>query len=514
MLRKLRNLFRVSSRRWVRNQINTWGDKNLLLEFFLHNSFILQGGTNIHDSIVQALNLTAAIKKARDEQRQTGNSTDDEVTTGQPETTTIALTTPPNILPPNVESLLMFLTDGEPTVGVTNPTTIQTLIQAANKNISVPIFSIAFGTGVDFPFVRKLSLQNNGFARKIYEASDAAIQLKGFYKEIASPLLSNVTFNYTTPESAYSVENVTVTRFPTVFRGTEIAVAGRLIPKPKLTPDSEEEFATTQVQAEVTEIPTNDAQETDTLLTPTSQHYFDVEIDGSGRDGDVVFLKPAVFSCHIPWEGHIVRPFPPRPTPPPTREDVFLERLWAYLTIQQLIEKDLAEQSKDNEVEEDEEYGSMGPPAAGVPMFTKPHLAGPFPGPPSPWSITPTLPGITDATPQLNETTTARSRNKTEVPETPKQKALRLALKVCAHICGRTNHKHFRRNCSKHNFGIIWNSQYGFVTSLTSLVVVKPNSSDVTNAVAADANPDAADSLAGEYFKRTMGAFASCSFYT
>jgi len=33
---------------------------------------------------------------------------------------------------------------------------------------------------------------------------------------------------------------------------------------------------------------------------------------------------------------------------------------------------------------------------------------------------------------------------------------------------------------------------------LTSLVVVKPNSSDVTNAEAADAKPDVADSLAGK----------------
>ena len=45
-------------------------------------------------------------------------------------------------------------------------------------------------------FLRKLSYGNAGFARSIYEASDAAIQLSNFYKEVASPLLSNVTFTY------------------------------------------------------------------------------------------------------------------------------------------------------------------------------------------------------------------------------------------------------------------------------------------------------------------------------
>lgn len=45
-------------------------------------------------------------------------------------------------------------------------------------------------------FLRRLSLGNAGFARSIYEASDAALQLSNFYKEVASPLLSNVTFSY------------------------------------------------------------------------------------------------------------------------------------------------------------------------------------------------------------------------------------------------------------------------------------------------------------------------------
>lgn len=59
-----------------------------------------------------------------------------------------------------------------------------------------PIFSLAFGTGADFDFLRKLSLSNAGFARNIYVASDTTLQLKNFYKEVASPLLSNVSFEY------------------------------------------------------------------------------------------------------------------------------------------------------------------------------------------------------------------------------------------------------------------------------------------------------------------------------
>lgn len=58
------------------------------------------------------------------------------------------------------------------------------------------IFSLAFGDGADLSFLRRLSASNNGFARNIYEAADAALQLRDFYREVASPLLANVTFSY------------------------------------------------------------------------------------------------------------------------------------------------------------------------------------------------------------------------------------------------------------------------------------------------------------------------------
>lgn len=57
-------------------------------------------------------------------------------------------------------------------------------------------FSLAFGDGADFKFLKKLSLAHNGFARQIYEAADASWQLRNFYNQISSPLLSNVSFVY------------------------------------------------------------------------------------------------------------------------------------------------------------------------------------------------------------------------------------------------------------------------------------------------------------------------------
>lgn len=86
----------------------------------------------------------------------------------------------------------------------------------------VPIFSLSFGDGADKSFLRKLSLKNNGFSRHIYEAADSALQLQEFYKQISSPLLSNVNFKYTS-----NVEAVTKKVFPIYFGGCELVLAGR-----------------------------------------------------------------------------------------------------------------------------------------------------------------------------------------------------------------------------------------------------------------------------------------------
>ncbi|KAL1140324.1 hypothetical protein AAG570_000256, partial [Ranatra chinensis] len=93
-----------------------------------------------------------------------------------------------------LEPLIIFLTDGQPNVEMSDPEEITKT--ATELNTLSPIFSLGFGNGADLDFLRKLSLANSGFARNIYEASDAALQLKLFYYEVASPLLANVTFQY------------------------------------------------------------------------------------------------------------------------------------------------------------------------------------------------------------------------------------------------------------------------------------------------------------------------------
>ncbi|XP_066436652.1 inter-alpha-trypsin inhibitor heavy chain H6 [Eleutherodactylus coqui] len=119
--------------------------------------------------------------------------------------------------------LIIFLTDGEATSGVTASTRILQNAQNALKG-TISLFCLAFGEDADYNLMRRLSLENRGIARRIYEYSDATLQLKGFYDEIASPLLFDIELAYL----GETAQNVTQTLFPNYFEGSELVVTGKL----------------------------------------------------------------------------------------------------------------------------------------------------------------------------------------------------------------------------------------------------------------------------------------------
>ncbi|RZC37142.1 VIT and/or VWA domain containing protein [Asbolus verrucosus] len=137
--------------------------------------------------------------------------------------------------PNKYQPMIVFLTDGLPTEhtvhGITStvinfkfkvnkPESHITSLNSGPNRAS--IFSLSFGSSADKKFLQKLSSQNLGFSRHIFEAADASLQLQDFYRKISSPLLSNVTFKYVD-----GVTDVTKSHYPIFFNGSELVVAGR-----------------------------------------------------------------------------------------------------------------------------------------------------------------------------------------------------------------------------------------------------------------------------------------------
>uniref|UniRef100_A0AAY5KJ33 VWFA domain-containing protein n=1 Tax=Esox lucius TaxID=8010 RepID=A0AAY5KJ33_ESOLU len=123
---------------------------------------------------------------------------------------------------PNRVPLVFFLTDGEATVGITAGESI--LSNARSALGSVSLFGLAFGDDADFPLLKRLALENRGVARMVYEDADAALQLKGFYDEVASPLLSDIQLTYL-DDQAFDVSR---SLFPNYFQGSELVVTGKV----------------------------------------------------------------------------------------------------------------------------------------------------------------------------------------------------------------------------------------------------------------------------------------------
>ncbi|XP_065096920.1 inter-alpha-trypsin inhibitor heavy chain H3-like isoform X6 [Paramisgurnus dabryanus] len=176
-------------------------------------------------------------------------------------------------------SILILLTDGDPTSGETNTERIMSNVRKAIES-KFPLYCLGFGYDVNFDFLTKMSLENNGVARRIYEDSDADLQLQGFYDEVAVPLLTDIQLNY------IGVSNLTQNNFALYFNGSEIVVSGQIT-------DNNVESISTEV------IAISKGSKVTYQNTVTTKDVIDV----------------------------------------PSEHEDFVERLWAYLTVKQLLDK-------------------------------------------------------------------------------------------------------------------------------------------------------------------------------
>ncbi|XP_051873123.1 inter-alpha-trypsin inhibitor heavy chain H3-like isoform X2 [Pristis pectinata] len=199
-------------------------------------------------------------------------------------------------LPEKSVSMIILLTDGDPSVGEKDPAKIQVNAKNAIKE-RYSLYCLGFGFDVEYSFLEKMALDNGGVARLIYDDSDAALQLQGFYDEVANPLLLDVELLY--PENAIS--ELTEANFRQYYDGSEIVVAG------KISDNSLDEF---MVQI--------------TAQTANSNLCLEGNVNISEAES-ILEHQQYIFGD-------------------------FTERLWAYLTIQQLLKQRISAGSRENKI--------------------------------------------------------------------------------------------------------------------------------------------------------------------
>uniref|UniRef100_A0A493SXR4 VWFA domain-containing protein n=1 Tax=Anas platyrhynchos platyrhynchos TaxID=8840 RepID=A0A493SXR4_ANAPP len=122
--------------------------------------------------------------------------------------------------------LLLLLTDGEPTMGVTQAPRILSNARRVLTPLSALLFALAFGEDADLALLRRLAAASGGMARRVPEEDEVAPQLAEFFREIENPLLRHVELSY----PGATARLVAPRLFPGYFQGSELVVAGRLEP--------------------------------------------------------------------------------------------------------------------------------------------------------------------------------------------------------------------------------------------------------------------------------------------
>ena len=180
--------------------------------------------------------------------------------------------------------MVLFLTDGQPTAGETTPSRIRANILRANV-IEASIFALGFGFNLDFDFLKALSAENGGTARRIYQDEDASGQLEGFFDEISTPLLLKIRFEY--PKDVVDVAYTTASSSGRYYKGSELIVSGK-------------------------------------LKDVASSRLMKVNVRGDAGSNPVTYsLSRTLLNLTVPADKVII-------------ED-FTERLWAYMKIKQLL---------------------------------------------------------------------------------------------------------------------------------------------------------------------------------
>ncbi len=118
--------------------------------------------------------------------------------------------------------ILVLLSDGNPTVGETDPETILKATKAANTR-EARSFVWGVGYDVNIHFLDRLAEQGKGFAQYVRPGQDLEAPVSSFFAKLARPALSDVTFEI----PGVTVRDLYPQEAPDLFYGSQILLAGR-----------------------------------------------------------------------------------------------------------------------------------------------------------------------------------------------------------------------------------------------------------------------------------------------
>jgi Ca-activated chloride channel family protein len=166
----------------VRKSRTTMKDATEFLE-----GMTVRGGTNIHDALLEALR-----------QRPT-----------------------PATLP-----IVLFMTDGLPTVGQTSETAIRELARKGNPH-QRRIFTFGVGVDVNTPLLEKIAYESRATTTFILPSEDVEVKVGAVFGRLRGPVLADPTLTIGEAVTRRRVRELIPGRIPDVFAGDQIVLLGQ-----------------------------------------------------------------------------------------------------------------------------------------------------------------------------------------------------------------------------------------------------------------------------------------------
>ena len=126
------------------------------------------------------------------------------------------------LLPGERPELVIFLTDGQPTVGIQDPDTIIGNVSDA-VSPSTRLFVFGVGDDVNTVLLDTLAQENRGVSQYVRPDEDVAAAVSSFYEKVSTPVLTDIELDFGDIE----VTDVYPQPLPDLFAGTQLVVVGR-----------------------------------------------------------------------------------------------------------------------------------------------------------------------------------------------------------------------------------------------------------------------------------------------
>ncbi|MEW6069638.1 MAG: VWA domain-containing protein, partial [Candidatus Thermoplasmatota archaeon] len=125
----------------------------------------------------------------------------------------------------NSTKIIVFLTDGLPTAGITNETQIAENIRNSNigSEVCARIYTFGVGYDVNTHLLDRISIENYGITVYVKPGENLESALIEFYSKIAYPILTNITVEF----AGIAVNETYPKVIPDLFKGSQIILLGK-----------------------------------------------------------------------------------------------------------------------------------------------------------------------------------------------------------------------------------------------------------------------------------------------